>query len=111
MIYFVLNIGHTAFATSSKQSHLQSFNHNSSFCTSNSVYSGNEALYYFRYPVLRIFAFEEGSAFTFDRSNCIHDMTCGNVNVKYSDLLNGLLIVMKNKSKNNTADSKTRTAF
>lgn len=28
-------------------------------------------------------------------------MTCGNVNVKYSDLLNGLLIVMKNKSKNN----------
>lgn len=38
-------------------------------------------------------------------------MTCGNVNVKYSDLLNGLLIVMKNKSKNNTADSKTRTAF
>lgn len=41
-------------------------------------------------------------------------MTCGNVNVKYSDLLNGLLvggIVMKNKSLNNTADSKTRTAF
>lgn len=96
MIYILLNIGHTAFATSSKQSHLQSFKDNSTFCTSNTVYSGNEALYYFRYPVLRIFALGE------ERSGFLMSMTYGNVNVKCSDWLNqwfvDWLIVTNNKS-------------